>query len=734
MKKQLFRIALFATAVATIACTKSEIDDTPTTPIAGEQISVTATIAGGQTTRVVLSPTTDDQSNPIVKVDWSESGETFAVINGEATETFTQTEGNSFEGALPAGTANYIGIYPASAATDNSSITFDIASQTGALDENKTIMLSARTTDGLSYSFQHLTALLRPAFKVGENTLSREVITKVVVKNTTTARTINCFAGTPATDTTGDITITRTPSADNIYIYLCKGYSAGESIGVWVYTNEAGTEKWYEGAITVPEGKSLAMGNLYTPTIALTEGETPPNTIIYYASEKMHISQDTTDDYIGFGAEDTHYTHTFANGIGRIRTIDGSDWTSLPALAFQYHTSGNDIKIILPKSITKVEYRAFYKATSFTEVIMPGVEIIADPDDIGTANGVFKECTNLKRVYIPAIKSIGKTAFHKCTALEEVVLPTSGDGYIVGPYAFAQCSKLTNIDLRKATSISWSAFNECTSLTTVNLESAESIGEAAFSGCTELTSVNLPNVTDIRVSDNETIYGIDQMAFADCSKLATITLPTGSSYTGVGYTIMNHAFSGSGITTIDLSKIKAAEQYAFNNCSNLQSVTLPDTNYTLAYRTFGNCTSLATINNLSKATSLGDYCFYSCTSITAVDLSSATTLGKYCFKECSNLNQVYMSDKISTIGHMAFYNCSALESVTINRSEPPTIDGGNNGYYEDCFGNSHIDLKIYVPSAVVNQYREAWKDYAKKNGVKWGNGNINDIIVAITTN
>ena len=313
MKQRFFNIALLALAVATAACTKSELDNIPTLPIAGEKISVTATIAGSDATRVSLTPSTDDNSNPYIKVDWKESGEAFAIINGEAKGVFTQTDGTTFEGTLPAGATTYYGVYPASAATDDGNSCFDIATQTGKLDESKTYMIAQHTDDGRAYSFMHATSLIRPTFTVEGNTLSNGMITKVVVKNTTISRYAIASDVDASTTTTGDITIERTPEAEDIYIYLNRAYDAGQNIGVWVYTNEGGTEKWYDGAITVPEGKRLLPGNLYTPTIALTEG-VMPNTILYFASEKITLSEAS-----GFGIENTDYTHTFADGIGRIR-------------------------------------------------------------------------------------------------------------------------------------------------------------------------------------------------------------------------------------------------------------------------------------------------------------------------------------------------------------------------------------------------------------------------------
>ncbi len=663
MKQRFFGIALLALTMFITSCTKSEIDDITST-LAGEQISVTATIAGSDATRVSLTPSTDD-NNPYIKVAWNESGEEFAVINGEAKTIFTQTEGNTFTGTLPAGKAKYSAFYPASAATDAGGFAIDLTTQTGKLDESKTYMVTEESTDGLTYEFHHATSLLRPTFKVDDITLSNAEIKKVVVKNTSIVRSYLYKGSSSANVTYGDITIERTPEADDIYIYLNKAYDAGESIDVWVTTSD---NKWYKGSITVPEGKELRAGNLYTPTVVLTQMATSPDTIIYYADEKKKVYTG------GYNVE-----HTFADGVGRITRAEGEAWTTLPSTAFKDFTV---TKVILPETITNIDANAFYS----------------------------------------------------CPNLVEVVMPTTGAGYTISSGAFNGCSNLSTIDLTKAISVGQNAFRDCTSLVSVDLASATTIYPDAFNNCSALTTVNIPNVTDITDDNDNTTVGIGQSAFRNCTNLANVTMPSGDSYTGAGYSVMNNAFLNTAITTIDLSKLITTGAGAFNECKNLQSVIMPTTEYTLASQTFWNCTALANID-LSMATELGYYCFNSCTALTEVDLSSVTTVGGQSFQNCSSLKSVYMGENISLIKYRAFSSCSSLTSVTINRTTPPAIDGGDNGYYHHCFGGSSTDLKIYVPSSAVDTYKGAWATYPSSgSSTKWGNGDINSIIQPIPAN
>ena len=68
-------------------------------------------------------------------------------------------------------------------------------------------------------------------------------------------------------------------------------------------------------------------------------------------------------------------------------------------------------------------------------------------------------------------------------------------------------------------------------------------------------------------------------------------------------------------------------------------------------------------------TSLGEYIFWDCSSLTEVKLSnSLTTLRKECFKHCTALKSITLPDNISMIDESAFEECNALETVTFPKS------------------------------------------------------------------
>ena len=63
--------------------------------------------------------------------------------------------------------------------------------------------------------------------------------------------------------------------------------------------------------------------------------------------------------------------------------------------------------------------------------------------------------------------------------------------------------------------------------------------------------------------------------------------------------------------------------------------------------------------NLPKVTTIGDYCFYYCTSLTSVNLPKVTTIGDYCFSHCTSLTTIYLpliTSLGSTIGNDLVFN------------------------------------------------------------------------------
>lgn len=90
--------------------------------------------------------------------------------------------------------------------------------------------------------------------------------------------------------------------------------------------------------------------------------------------------------------------------------------------------------------------------------------------------------------------------------------------------------------------------------------------------------------------------------------------------------------------------------YAFNGCSSLTSVTIPSSVTEIKESTFLNCSGLVSITIPEAVTTIRFQAFSHCSSLTSITLpGSVTVIEDYVFNGCSNLRSVYckMPDPIS---------------------------------------------------------------------------------------
>ena len=93
-----------------------------------------------------------------------------------------------------------------------------------------------------------------------------------------------------------------------------------------------------------------------------------------------------------------------------------------------------------------------------------------------------------------------------------------------------------------------------------------------------------------------------------------------------------------------------------------ESVTYGDVVYSvtsLGNYCFERCSSLTSINIPSSVTSLGEYCFYGCSSLASINIpSSVTSLGEDCFAYCSSLASINIPSSVTSLGEDCFCYCN----------------------------------------------------------------------------
>ena len=342
-------------------CQVVGIDSIEDNPSAGDKtVTITANIAGSTDTKVSLTPGTDNNGNPIIKVDWKPSGEKFYVFgkDGEAKE-FIQVSGNVFEGVMPEpyDDGACVAVYNPEADIEDDYY----HNQTGTLDEKYVCMLAIFDAQFESITFEHMTYIMKTAFKYNGSSLQN--ITSVKID---------------ASDGTGDFELSLTPAEgkvtpaegkdcfdDDIYVHVpC---STNVHIDDRIAFKVVADGKEYEGNVRVPDEFYFELGKFYTATVNLTQKESQPSEVILSQSGAANC-------YIISQA-----------GSYKFSTVKGNSSTSVGAVNYAevlWESFGTATVPAVGDLVNNVSYSDGY--ISFTATEAEGNAVIAAKSDNGT--------------------------------------------------------------------------------------------------------------------------------------------------------------------------------------------------------------------------------------------------------------------------------------------------------------------------------------------------------------
>ena len=356
--------------------------------------------------------------------------------------------------------------------------------------------------------------------------------------------------------------------------------------------------------------------------------------------------------------------------------------TTLKAVGINCFTGLNNLAFEAPENSNYVVkdgivYSADEKTLVFVrpDANMTTFEVPAYIEVIG--DGAFSGNRKLTTVTFAEnsnLKQIGYGAFSGMTQLHTVVLPDRD--ITIGGMAFAQSSKLKNINLDKINAVGDFAFN-ATGLTDVNLPAnGVTIGFGAFYECVSLKTVTLGAAAKI---GEYAFYG---------TNVETVSL------LGEGVTVAEGAFSAcTSLTSFDFEKLTGkVGDYAFSYCYYLTSVNMPHVTE-IGMAAFGDCVYLSEFsaeklevigNNAFSIISeeaqcgatfetiyvpnlrvVGDYAFYACVLLKEIDLTNVEKVGEAAFAACQSMETVIMGENVHELPAYTFYYCFALTDIDL---------------------------------------------------------------------
>ena len=287
------------------------------------------------------------------------------------------------------------------------------------------------------------------------------------------------------------------------------------------------------------------------------------------------------------------------------------------------------------------------------------------------------------------IKTIGSYAFADCTDLAEIIVP---DGVIsIGNGAFLQNSGAKRVVLPPSTVyIGHGALRDCSALTSVSLPDSMSnrLFLDMFEGCTNLKSVDIPDgITDIYEGD-----------LASCPNWTDIY------YDNWGR-VWNRVVSNVRDSIPDRMNVHFKDNiYDSGSCGENVTWTLTAdgtltisgtgamTDYTYDSRSpWYSCrTYIKRVVMQQGVTSIGDLAFWDCSGLTSVTIpDGVTSIGGDAFRGCAALTSVTIPGSVTNVGQSAFWACSSLTDI-----------------YYGGYGTDWQKLNVSIPTSATVHFKD----------------------------
>ena len=137
------------------------------------------------------------------------------------------------------------------------------------------------------------------------------------------------------------------------------------------------------------------------------------------------------------------------------------------------------------------------------------------------------------------------------------------------------------------------------------------------------------------------------------------------------------------------SSVTSIGDYAFRSCYSLTSITIPSSVTRIGYYTFAGCYSLTSITIPSSVTSIETSMLENCYSFTSITIpSSVTSIGNYVFRYSLSFASIIIPSSVTSIGDAAFYGCYSLTSITI----PSSVTSIGYSVFSSCYSLATITI------------------------------------------
>ena len=169
-------------------------------------------------------------------------------------------------------------------------------------------------------------------------------------------------------------------------------------------------------------------------------------------------------------------------------------------------------------------------------------------------------------------------------------------------------------------------------------------------------------------------------------------------------------YTGPGGDIVIPKGVTSIGDYAFYDCDSITSVSIPKSVTSIGEFAFAG-SSLKSIELSKGVTSIGNASFADCTNLSSITLPDGITdIEEGAFAECSSLKSVVLSNGVKTIKERTFFECSSLTSVSI----PKSVTSIEDKAFEGCSSLTGIML----PNGLKNIGNSAFIDCTSLTSIK----------------
>ena len=164
-----------------------------------------------------------------------------------------------------------------------------------------------------------------------------------------------------------------------------------------------------------------------------------------------------------------------------------------------------------------------------------------------------------------------------------------------------------------------------------------------------------------------------------------------------------YGYKASGISNTSIGN------YTFENCTSLTKIIIPDDVVSIGEGSFWNVTSLTSVILSKNLTVIPKNAFRGCVNLESITIPSGIQkLGYYTFMDCKKINSINIPSSINTIDASCFQDCTGIQNVYIEdiKSWCEISFGGYSAnplyYTKNMYINNEFVTDLVIPNNVTS--------------------------------